>query len=165
MCNFKYKVKRQMSCSGGPTQSMTVAPSPTKASGLLSELTMHFNNFKMMTLNKILKPLLNFLFSLDTKGSMPHFDRVNESLCSDWFYLHRICRNTVHIELSFLGLFHSISLDCVHYHPVLLEFSWKYWLLYIVYLPVYCVNPDTFQLLYLLLSFFSAWEIVNITTF
>lgn len=54
---------------------------------------------------------------------MPHCDSVYGSLCSDWFYLHRICWNTMQTELSFLGLVYSISLDCVHYYIVLLEFS------------------------------------------
>lgn len=60
-----------------------------------------------MTLNRLLKPLLNFVFSPDKEGSMSHLDSVR-------FYLHKdLLEHYANIAIL-PGLIQHISLDCVH---------------------------------------------------
>lgn len=77
-----------------------------------------------MTLNRLLKPLLNFVFSPDKEGSMSHLGSVNESLCSGWFYLHKdLLEHYANIAIpSWAYSTYSLRLCTLNYHVVLLGF-------------------------------------------
>lgn len=70
-----------------------------------------------MTLNRLLKPLLNFVFSPDKEGSMSHLDSVR-------FYLHKdLLEHYANIAIpSWAYSTYFLRLCTLNYHVVLLGF-------------------------------------------